>query len=120
MTASGMLHRVVRRTRIDAARENSRHTMEANDTYPFTFEAVREKAPNASGVYRLHTPHRWVYIGESEDIQESLFRHLNEPSESMTRFGPLSFSLELVPAGERHALQEGLIAELEPACTTAH
>ena len=94
--------------------------MEANDTYPFTFEAVREKVPNASGVYKIHTPHRWVYIGESEDIQESLFRHLNEPSESMTRFGPLSFSLELVPAGERHALQEGLIAELEPACTTDH
>ena len=91
-----------------------------NDTYPFTFEAVREKAPNASGVYRLYTPQQWVYIGESDDIRQSLFRLLNEPSESLTRFGPLSFSLELASAAERHALQQGLIAELEPACPTDH
>ena len=91
-----------------------------NDTYPFTFEAVREKAPNASGVYSLCTPQRWVYIGESDDIQMSLFRHLNEPSESLTRFGPLSFSMELAATAERHALQQCLVDALDPACDTDH
>jgi hypothetical protein len=92
--------------------------IEDGETYPFTFEAVREKAPNASGVYSISTAGRWVYVGESDDIRQSLFRHLNEPSESMNRFGPLLFSFELAPAAERVARQQALISELEPACTT--
>lgn len=87
-----------------------------SETYPFSFEAVREKAPSASGVYRLCTAQRWVYVGESDDIRESLFRHLNEPGASMNRFGPLSFSFDVSPADERKALQHALITELEPAC----
>jgi hypothetical protein len=87
-----------------------------SETYPFTFEAVREKAPSASGVYRIHTAQRWVYIGETDDIRRSLFRRLNEPSASMNRFGPLSFSFELAPAGDRKGLQQALSAELKPAC----
>jgi hypothetical protein len=91
-------------------------TTQDRETYPFTFKAVRERAPNASGVYRLYTAARWVYVGESDDIQRSLFRHLNEPSASVNRFGPLSFSFELAPASERQGLQQALIAEIEPAC----
>ena len=87
-----------------------------SETYPFTFQAVREKAPTASGVYRLCTAQRWVYVGESDNIRQSLFRHLNEPSASMNRFGPLSFSFEVSPPAERKALQHALITELEPAC----
>ena len=86
------------------------------ETYMFTFEAVREKAPSASGVYILHTPRRWVFVGESDDIRLSLFRHLNDGTAPMTRFGPLSFSFELVPPAERVARRKALIAELEPEC----
>jgi len=86
------------------------------ETYPFTFEAVCEKAPSASGLYSIYTSQLWVYVGEGDDIRQSLFRHLNEPSASMNRFGPLSFSFELAPAAERKARQQALIAELEPAC----
>jgi hypothetical protein len=86
------------------------------ETYMYTFNAVREKAPSASGVYTIHTPRRWVFVGESEDIRLSLFRHLNEEDVSMTRFGPLSFSFELLPPAERGPRQKALIAELEPEC----
>jgi hypothetical protein len=91
---------------------------EESETYPFTFEAVREKVPNASGLYTIYTAGRWVYVGESDDIRQSLFQHLNEPSASMNRFGPLSFSFELAPAAERTGRRHALISELEPACTT--
>jgi len=90
-----------------------------SDSYMFTFEAVRKKAPSASGVYTIFTAQQWVYVGESDDIQQSLFRHLNEPNASINQFGPLSFSFELAPAAERKARQQELIAELEPACTPA-
>ena len=87
-----------------------------SETYPFTFEAVREKAPSASGVYRIHTAQRWVYVGETDDIRQSLFRHLNEPTASMHRFGPLSFSFELASAADRKGLQQALTEALKPAC----
>jgi hypothetical protein len=87
------------------------------DTYPFTFEAVREEAPSASGVYSIYTAERWIYVGQGDDIRQSLFRHLNEPSACIKRFGPLSFSFELAPATERVSRQQALIAELKPACT---
>ena len=42
-------------------------------TYMFTHRAVLEKAPKASGVYSIFTAKRWVYVGDSDDIQRSLF-----------------------------------------------
>ena len=86
------------------------------ETYMYTFEAVLEKAPRASGVYTIYTSSRWVFVGESEDIRLSLFRHLNDDGASMTRFGPLSFSFELLPPAERVPRRKALIAALDPAC----
>jgi len=85
--------------------------------YAFTHRAVIEKVPKASGVYYIFTPKRWVYVGESDDIQESLFTHLNEPSVCLQRFGPLSFSFELTAPAERGATVGALIAARNPACT---
>jgi hypothetical protein len=92
-------------------------TIKSGETYPFTFEAVRGKVPQESGVYGLYTAGQWVYIGESDDIRQRLFRHLNEPSASMNRFGPLSFSFETAGSADRVPLQHALICELDPACT---
>ena len=89
--------------------------IEEGETYPLTFEAVREKVPNASGVYELYTAGQWVYVGESDDIRQSLFRHLNAPSASMNRFGPLSFSFERLPRAERAGCQHALEEALNPA-----
>ncbi len=90
-----------------------------SDAFMFTFEAVRRKAPRASGVYTIFTARQWVYVGESADIQQSLFRQLNEPNPSINRFGPLSFSFELSPVDERKARQQALIAKLEPTYSLA-
>ena len=67
--------------------------------YVFTPRAVFDKAPKASGVYSIFTSKRWVYVGESDDIQQSLFNHLNEPGSCLQRFSPLSFSFELKAPG---------------------
>ena len=92
---------------------------EPGETYAFLYQAVEEKAPHASGVYTIYTSQRWVYAGESDDIQQSLFGHLNEPSLCMTRFGPLSFSFERAPLAARMSRYQALLAELEPACNPA-
>ena len=90
-------------------------TYDGGETYPLAYRAVHQKAPNASGVYTLFTSRRWIYVGESADIRQSLFRHLNVPPSWMIRSCPLSFSFEPVPAGQRISRQQALVAELAPA-----
>jgi hypothetical protein len=92
---------------------------EAGETYAFTYQGVEEKAPNASGVYVIYTSQQWVFVGESDDIRQGLFSHLNEPSPCMARFGPLSFSFEMAPATERVSRQQALVSELKPECNPA-
>ena len=91
-------------------------TSDGDNSYAFGYRAVRERAPSESGVYTIYTSQRWLYVGESDDVKQSLFNHLTEPSACMTRRGPLSFSFELVPPAERVRRQQALVAALEPTC----
>ena len=75
-------------------------------TYVFSHRAVLEKAPKASGVYSIFNSKRWVHVGESDDIQQSLFRLLNEPTPCLQRFSPLSFSFAPATPAERAAQLE--------------
>ncbi len=71
----------------------------AVETYALGFRAVRDKVPGAPGVYTIYTSRRWLHVGESADMRQSLFRHLNEPDAGWAAEGlPLSFSFELAPA----------------------
>ena len=89
---------------------------ENTNTYPFGYRAVQDKAPNTSGVYTIYTSQRWLFVGESGDVQESLFRHLNQPSAWIARGGALSFSFEVVPPSERVARRQALVTALAPTC----
>jgi hypothetical protein len=87
--------------------------MAQDESYTFTYAGAHE-APTASGLYTIYSPLRWVYVGESDDIRQSLFRLLNDSPAWMSRFGPLSFSFELLPPAERVACQQALVKELNP------
>lgn len=86
-------------------------------TYVFTHRAVLERAPKASGVYSIFNSKRWVHVGESDDIQQSLFRLLNEPNPCLHRFSSLSFSFAPSSPAERAAQMETMVAARNPACT---
>ena len=51
----------------------------AGETYALGFRAVQDKAPSAAGIYAIYTSHRWLYVGETDDIRRSLFQRLNDP-----------------------------------------
>jgi len=87
-----------------------------HETYPFGFQAVRTQVPAVSGIYTLYTSHRWIYVGESDDIRHSLFRHLNDMSGCLARRGALSFSFEIAPPSERAARRRTLVRVLSPVC----
>ena len=90
-----------------------------DDTFAFGFRAVQDNAPTTSGVYTIYTSRRWLFVGESEDISQSLFRHLNEPSTCLARRGALSFSFEIVAPEQRVHRKNALVAALMPACNPA-
>ena len=86
-----------------------------DQTFAFGFRAVSDKVPKASGVYTIYTSRRWLYVGDSDDIQHSLFAHLNKPH-CLDRRGPLSFSFETVASGERAKRRDSLVVALAPLC----
>ena len=88
--------------------------MAGDESYAFTYPGVHE-APNASGVYTIFSPQRWVYVGESDDIRQSLYGLLNDSSAWTDCFGPMSFSFERLPSAERAACQVALVESLNPA-----
>lgn len=67
--------------------------------YVFTPRAVFDKAPKASGVYTIFTSRRWVYVGESDDIQRSLFNHLNQPGSCLQTIRPAFVLLRIESSG---------------------
>ena len=84
--------------------------------YSFTDSSVRLNAPNRSGVYGLYTASKWVYVGESNDIQRRLLEHLAETGTCIKREAPGWFVYELVSSDARVRRQNELIRELRPVC----
>jgi hypothetical protein len=78
--------------------------------------SIVANAPNASGVYAIYGPQRWIYVGESGDIQTRLLQHLGGENACITKNGPTGFAFELSPAAQRVARQNQLIAALNPSC----
>jgi len=71
----------------------------AGETYVLGFRAVQDKAPSAAGLYGVFTSSRWLYVGESDNIRQSLFQCLNNPGAcwTTTEHRPLSFAFEMAP-----------------------
>lgn len=84
--------------------------------HPFTEASIRANAPSGSGVYMVYDSQRWIYIGESGDIQARLLQHVRGDNECITRMKPTMFSYELVAAHQRVAHQNELVLELRPVC----
>jgi hypothetical protein len=80
----------------------------------FTATSIAKNAPPASGVYGLADASRWIYIGETTDIQAELLRHLHNPPAILREYLPSGFTYELSIAGKRIDRQNQLVFELEP------
>ena len=81
----------------------------------FTAASVREHAPTASGLYGISNPIEWIYIGETDNIQETLLGHLRELGTSLLRRHPTGFVFEVCDRAKRPARQDRLVLEYEPA-----
>jgi len=80
----------------------------------FTAISIEKNAPPESGVYGLADANRWIYVGETADIQAELLRHLQNPHAFLKEYPPSGFTYELTNAGRRIERQNQLVFELEP------
>jgi hypothetical protein len=82
----------------------------------FTPVSVRANAPSASGIYGISNAREWIFIGESDNVQASLLRELQQSDSALQKRGPTGFVFELCDVGDRRARQDRLILEYEPVC----
>ena len=82
----------------------------------FTASSVREYAPILSGVYGISNSGEWIYIGETNNIQEALLKHLQESSTTLLKRQPTGFVFEVCDRMLRSDRQDRLVQEYEPSC----
>jgi hypothetical protein len=92
--------------------------MPFNRPFPrsFTTSSIRDHAPAVSGVYGISNAAEWIYIGESDNIQEALLGHLQGSSKPVLTRSATGFVFEICEWTKRPARQDRLIFEYEPAC----
>jgi|SRR5579871_1845160 len=81
---------------------------------PFTAGAIRTYAPALSGVYGISNAREWLYIGETENIQNTLLTHLQNSKVSLIKLEPTGFVFEVCDGVQRLARQDRLVLEYEP------
>ncbi|MBI5084897.1 MAG: hypothetical protein HZB13_09920 [Acidobacteria bacterium] len=82
----------------------------------FVDSSVRQFAPAASGLYGISNASGWLFIGESDNICESLLAHLRDSGASLFQQRPTGFVFETCDPGARAARQSRLIFEYNPSC----
>lgn len=84
--------------------------------FSWTRQSIVANAPHSSGTYAIYNAQRWIYFGESGDIQARLLQHFDGDNACITRNNPTGFQYEVVVAAQRVARQDHLIATLNPIC----
>lgn len=82
----------------------------------FSPPSIMEHAPARSGVYGISNAAEWIYIGEADNIQEALFRHLRESDATISKRQPTGFVFEVCDPASRPTRQYRLIVEYSPVC----
>ncbi len=91
----------------------------SNTGNSFSEAGIATYAPCEPGVYGIYSNQQWIYVGESENIEKSLYAHLHRQSEEsycILSRGPTHFVFDLGDEMWRKIRAEGLIEELRPAC----
>ena len=84
--------------------------------HAFSSLSVRAHAPVASGVYGISNSHKWIYIGETDNIQERLLEHLSEIGTGIKAHVPTGFTYEMCGWQVRTGRHGRLVREYNPIC----
>jgi hypothetical protein len=87
--------------------------------HPFTPNGVRTYAVAAAGVYGLSNAREWIYVGQSDNIQNALLEHLRTLDSAVLRWAPSGFVFETCVGEARRLRQDCLVLEYAPICNSA-
>lgn len=87
--------------------------MPFHQIYPrsLTFQSISRYAPAASGVFGISSATKWLYIGETDNIQLTLLSLLDRQQEPSASQQLVGFTFELCDAGARRSRQQRLRLE---------
>ena len=88
------------------------HWSKQQETYALNRPSVIRNAPEASGIYGLFTPGRWIYIGASWNIHAALLEYLHGRKQSVLQWEPTCFTFEVCPTKERRRRQRELVEHI--------
>ena len=85
---------------------------------PRTFNAlgVRQHAPALSGVYGISNASEWIYVGETDNLQQALLSHAQEAGTSIHNRRPTGFVFEICDRARRIERHDRLVREYGPVC----
>jgi hypothetical protein len=89
-------------------------------SYSFTQFSILLHAPAKAGLYHLHTTARCIYVGEAENIRQTLLAHLRGDIPWITVWDPTGFSFELCSDSSRVERKKELASKLNPAVEDRH
>jgi hypothetical protein len=89
-------------------------------SYPFSQFSILLYAPPQPAVYGLHTLDRWIYVGETENLRETLQGYFKGDRPSITSWEPSGFCFESCPEASRTQRKNQLVSELRPLITNCH
>ncbi len=78
--------------------------------------AVCRFAPPQSGVYGISNGREWIYIGETDNLQQALLNHLQDGATAMMQRRPTGFVFEVCVQERREGRMARLIHEYGPVC----
>lgn len=84
--------------------------------FALTVESAQASAPAVPGVYGLVNSARWIYVGQTDNIQGELLRHLLGAGETVLKWGPTGFVFEACRGESRELRVSSLLKEYRPIC----
>jgi hypothetical protein len=93
---------------------------ERSVAHAFTASSIRNHAPFGPGVYGISNSREWIYIGETDNIQNRLFEHLQESGTFLKGRSPTGFVYEICGSDIRTKRRDRLIREYGPAGNGHH
>jgi hypothetical protein len=87
-------------------------------TFVFDEYTIRKLAPTGPGVYGIANSENWIYIGDSDNLEAALLRHLNASDTDLVQRNPTLFAWEKTLATDRAERKIALTQELKPRLLT--
>jgi hypothetical protein len=87
-------------------------------TFIFDEYTIVRLAPTGPGVYGIANSERWIYIGDADNLERVLLRHLHQMELDIEQRTPTMFTWEQSFPMHRTDTKSALIQELNPLLLT--